>query len=413
MIFFAICTALVTLYYFDLISVKKIKKPAFAVSFTVITAAVFASVTWGNPVVLAGCLALCSIVVQTVIYKNKIPSALFSSVSAGVLSGLSLEGVQALLCGIFSISSDEYNQSRFITFMGSLAAALIYSAPIFIISKFHHKSEPCGKISFPLLIAPIASVLVIIANINAAQKYAAAVGCAMLVIGNIVTIYVHEFAVRSITEAETIKTENKRLRDREEFYTLLNEQNEESRVIRHDIKKHLAIISTLGDDKHLTEYIDELVGDYGLTAPVDYCKNATLNLITHRFFEKCKAENIRFDVNIREADIDFMTAPDITALFDNMLENAFEAAVLSDERYIDFLIVKRNTNFRIIKLVNSCTQRDNDSLLVSRKKGSGHGIGTKSIRRIVKKYDGEVSMRFNEDDGTFECGIVLMLGHRE
>ncbi len=407
MISFALCTALVTLYYLDLISVKKIKKYAFAAASVVMAAAIFASGTWGNSAVLVGCLVLCSFVIQTALYKNKISSALFSSVSVGVLSGLSIEGVKALLCGIFSINSSEYNQSRFITFMGSLAAALIYSALIFIISRFHHKSEPCGKISFPLLIAPIASVLVIIANINAAQKYAAAVGCAMLVIGNIVTIYVHEFAVRSITEAERIKTENKRLRDREEYYTLLSVQNEESRIIRHDIKKHLAMISAFGDDKHLTEYIDGLVGDYGLTAPVDYCKNATLNLITHRFFEKCKAENIRFDVNIREADIDFMTAPDITALFDNMLENAFEAAVLSDERYIDFSIVKRNTNFRIIKLVNSCTQRDNDSLLVSRKKGGGHGIGTKSIRRIVKKYDGEVSMRFNEDDGTFECGIIF------
>ena len=292
--------------------------------------------------------------------------------------------------------------------MGSLAAALIYSALVYIITKLsNRKGENIGKISFPLLITPLASMFVIIANINSAHKYAAAVGCAMLVVGNMVTIYVHEFAVKNITEAERIKTENKRLRDREEYYTLLSEQNEESRVIRHDIKKHLAVISTLGDNERLAEYTHELVEDYGLTAPVDYCKNATLNLITHRFFGKCKAENIRFDVNIREADIDFMTAPDITALFDNLLENAFEAAVLSDERYIDFSIVKRNTNFQIIKLINSCTQRDNSNLLVSRKKGGGHGIGTKSIRRIVKKYGGEVSMKFNEDDGTFECGIIF------
>lgn len=413
MIFFAVCTALVTLYYLDLISVKKIKKPAFAVSLAVMTAAVFASVIWGDPAVLSGCLALCSFVIQTALYKNKISSALFSSVSAGVLSGLSLEYVKDLFCGIFSINSYEYNQSRFITFMGSLAAALIYSALSFIVSRFYHKSEPCGKISFPLLIAPIASVLVIIANINAAQKYTAAAGCAMLAVGNIVTIYVHEFAVKSIAETETIKTENKRLRDREEYYTLLNEQNEESRVIRHDIKKHLAVISALGDNERLAEYTRELVEDYGLTAPVDYCKNDTLNLITHRFFGKCRGNDVRFDVNIRETDIDFMPAPDITALFDNMLENAFEASVTSEERYIDFSILRRNTNFQIIRLVNSCAQRDNDSLLISRKKGGGHGIGTKSIRRIVKKYGGEVSMKFNEDDGTFECGVVFMLGHRE
>lgn len=373
-------------------------------------AVVFATGTWGNIVVLITSTALCSFIVSSAAYKNKIPSAIFSGVTAAALSVLSLEGSKELLMGIFSITPFEYSESRFITFMGSLAAVLTYSALIYIVSGFsNRKGESSGKISFPLIITPIASVFIIISNINAEPKYAAAIGCAMLVIGNMVTLYVHEFAVKSITEAEKIKTDNKRLRDREEFYTLLSEQNEESRVISHDIKKHLAVISSLDNNDRLSEYINDILGDYGLTAPVDYCKNATLNLITHRFFGKCRDSGVRFDVNIREAEIDFMTAPDITALFDNLLENAFEAAVISEERFIDFSISKRNTNFTIIKLINSCSQRpdNNNAFLISRKKGSGHGIGTKSIRRIVKKYDGELSMKFNEDDGTFECVIII------
>ena len=408
MILFALCTSLVTLYYFDLISVKKIKKTVFAALFVVMTASVFLSVKLGNATVLAVSLAFCAFFIQTTVYKSKIPSAVFSSVSAGVLSVLSLECTRSLLCGIFSISASEYSESRFTAFMGCLAASLLYSAIIYTISKLSDREgESNGTISLSLVIMPISSIIVIIANIPTAENYTAAFGCAMLTVGNIVAIYVHEFALKSIAETESIKAENKRLRDREEYYTLLNEQNEEIRIIRHDIKKHLAVISALGDNERFTKYIDDVGEDYGLTAPVDRCNNATLNLITNRFFGKCRSRDVRLDVNIAEADISFMTAPDITALFDNMLENAFEAAVVSEERYIDFSIVRRNTNFQIIRLVNSCTQSDNRNLLDSRKKGGVHGIGTKSIRRIVKKYDGEVSMKFNEDDGMFECRVVF------
>jgi hypothetical protein len=127
-----------------------------------------------------------------------------------------------------------------------------------------------------------------------------------------------------------------------------------------------------------------------LTSPL--LVNATLNLITHRFYEKCNCANIRFDVNIREARLDFMTAPDITALFDNLLENAYESASASDQRSIDFSAYIRNKNFLIIRLTNSCDVKPEyeNGELKTTKSSPFHGIGTRSIKRIVKKYDGDI-----------------------
>lgn len=45
--------------------------------------------------------------------------------------------------------------------------------------------------------------------------------------------------------------------------------------------------------------------------------------------------------------------------------------------------------------------------LLSKKKAPLHGIGTKSIKRVVRKYDGEVDMKFNEGNSTFECVVML------
>ena len=200
-------------------------------------------------------------------------------------------------------------------------------------------------------------------------------------------MYVHDYAVKSRRYAEQTKNEYQLWKNRDEYYSELEEQNKGSR------------------------YISEISDDYNVSNPIDYCKDATLNLITHRFYEKCKANGIRFDVNIREIKLDFMTAPDVTALFDNLLENAFEAAIISEEKQIDFTAYLRNQNFIIIHLTNSCDVKPEyeNGELKTTKSSPFHGIGTRSIKRIVKKYDGDIDMSFNEQEGTFESVIMLRI----
>ena len=223
-------------------------------------------------------------------------------------------------------------------------------------------------------------------------------------------MYVHDYAVKSRRYADQIRNEYQLWKNRDEYYTELEEQNKGSRVLMHDIKKHLGTIGSISSGK-AADYISEISDDYNVSNPIDYCKDATLTLITHRFYEKCKANGIRFDVNIREIKLDFMTAPDITALFDNLLENAYESASASDQRSIDFSAYIRNKNFLIIRLTNSCDVKPEyeNGELKTTKSSPFHGIGTRSIKRIVKKYDGDIDMSFNEQEGTFESVIMLRI----
>ena len=49
----------------------------------------------------------------------------------------------------------------------------------------------------------------------------------------------------------------------------------------------------------------------------------------------------------------------------------------------------------------------NNRIASSKKSDAIHGTGLKSIKRVVKKYDGEINMKFNEDDMTFTSNIVF------
>ena len=141
-----------------------------------------------------------------------------------------------------------------------------------------------------------------------------------------------------------------------------------------------------------------------------YCNNPTVNLITHRHYEICKKNNINFTISIKNANIDFIKEHDITALLDNLLENAVESALMTNEKFIDFSISTRNSNFVIIKISNSCNKKPKyiDGTLVSSKSTSGmHGIGTRSIKRVVEKYNGNLEMKFDNDTKTFTSVIGI------
>ncbi len=193
---------------------------------------------------------------------------------------------------------------------------------------------------------------------------------------------------------------------------MLREQNENSKILIHDITKHLKTIQQLSENKdsNISKYISEIVADYSVMNPIDYCNNSVVNLITHRYYEICRKNNIIFTININNTNLDFMKEYDITALLDNLLENAIESALLTNDKFIDFSICKRNSNFVIIKISNSCDRKPKyiNNILVSSKNTPGmHGIGTRSIKRVVEKYNGNLEMKYDNDTKTFTSVIGI------
>ena len=343
-----------------------------------------------------------------------------SSVFSGILLSASLLFSQLctvmIISAVFNIRLHQIDSSAFLNVSTTVFSLILFLSAVYVILRFTDKSDRYSSVSFALLAMPAASLLTTIVITKMYFSYKLNDEIALwvsalnlfLLISNIVVFYIHDNAVKSRRYADQIKNEYQLWKNRDEYYTELEEQNKSSRVLMHDIKKHLGTIGSIGSGE-AADYISEISDDYNVSNPIDYCKDATLNLITHRFYEKCKANGIRFDVNIREIKLDFMTAPDITALFDNLLENAFESAITSDEKQIDFTAYLRNQNFIIIRLTNSCDIRPTykNGELLTNKKSPFHGIGTKSIKRVVKKYDGDNDMKFNEDEGTFESVIML------
>ena len=120
--------------------------------------------------------------------------------------------------------------------------------------------------------------------------------------------------------------------------------------------------------------------------------------------------SVEFEPDIRNVDFSFMDESDLTALLDNLLENAVEAAKSTAEKRIDLFVENKNEHYIIVKVKNSCdappTQKGN-RFISSKPNKNYHGIGIKSIKRIAQKYDGSSDFEYDDMTKTF-CAVVML-----
>jgi hypothetical protein len=115
-----------------------------------------------------------------------------------------------------------------------------------------------------------------------------------------------------------------------------------------------------------------------------------LNLIISAYIAKAKDKNIRIEPSISATDFKKYSVPDICSLLFNALENAIYAVDKIDdvkERYIKMKIYSKN-NKLCIDLRNKYKIKPVFERGLPVTKEKEHGVGIKSMVRIVEKYNG-------------------------
>lgn len=111
--------------------------------------------------------------------------------------------------------------------------------------------------------------------------------------------------------------------------------------------------------------------------------------------------------------MDFVQDTDMTTLICNLLDNAVDSASRHEENpYIELHISKKErTSFTLLTMVNSCRTNPfspNTGALITHKKDKHrHGYGIKSIKRIIRKYDGDIEIYHSSENSTFHTIITL------
>ena len=101
-------------------------------------------------------------------------------------------------------------------------------------------------------------------------------------------------------------------------------------------------------------------------------------------------------------------------MFNNLLDNAVEAASKSAVKFIHLEITNSLNSYHKITVINSSDIEPNvknKKLITTKKNKDAHGFGTKSIRKIVRKYKGEMNWEYNNEEKQFKS-IILFPEHK-
>ena len=186
------------------------------------------------------------------------------------------------------------------------------------------------------------------------------------------------------------------------------EMTNATRSVRHDMKNHLLAIASLAEKQN-----SDGVGDYV----------HDLQEITHSIYKYITTGNIVFDsilnskmlqaqekglvMEFKIAIPDELNMEDVdcTILFGNLLDNAIENA----EGRIYFSV--RYDRGRIFVHCKNEFQGDRkhkgNSFATTKQDSQNHGYGLQNIRRVVKKYDGELVL--SDSDHIFKVDIIMYI----
>ena len=414
--------SLISFYYFDFKFKRRISKKFIPISILLSGLVLYIINLIEIPLINAVCFYVWNFIILRICYNSIIKSGIFANFVLLFLMIITELIVILPFSVVSRFSLFESRSDAFILIIQAIMSKLLYFIFIWGVLKFTEKEYKStgSKFSILLCFLPIASIILMCTNVylcttysvNNNFKIAIIIGNILILLSNIIVFYLHETTIKINRKYTQILLDYQQEKNTIDYYDLLREQNENSKILIHDITKHLKTIQQLSEskDSNISKYISEIVADYSVMNPIDYCNNSVVNLITHRYYEICRKNNIIFTININNTNLDFMKEYDITALLDNLLENAIESALLTNDKFIDFSICKRNSNFVIIKISNSCDRKPKyiNNILVSSKNAPGmHGIGTRSIKRVVAKYNGNLEMKYDNDTKTFTSVIGI------
>ncbi len=375
-----------------------------------------------TPVLNLAVFAVTTLAIALVCYKIRFGAAVF--MTAMLVSFMLLSELCMIFLGsaVFDLMYFGYTDNIFVLIAQAGLSKLIYFLFAYSVSRILAKRGQflkTEKYVFPLAFLPVTTVLVIlfvslfVADGSGKYAYLVSISTVLLILANIIVFIVYYYVQRTNSENTFLQLEQQKNNARLEYYELLMSQREDRNILIHDIKHHLLNIEALsldGNNDAVASYIGRIKEEFGLSEAVCYSGNRILDVIINRYRMICRQQEIEFSAEAVNIPADFMNEVDLTALLDNVLQNAVESAVKSEKKYVSFSAFRVNDNFMKMLICNACDsapELDKEGNLRSRKKGKNHGWGTKSVARVIKKYDGDVNYRYIADNAQFECDIVI------
>lgn len=168
----------------------------------------------------------------------------------------------------------------------------------------------------------------------------------------------------------------------------------------HNYKNNIITLAQLteqGKTAEVKEYLKDEIQQLGIKMNYAMTGNKVIDAVLATKKNSAEHKGINFYANGNIPDKCVIDDIDFTNIIGNLLDNAIEAAEKVENGNVS-IVIKPQKKFIIIKVKNSYDGNKNNELQTTKKDKEYHGIGLKSIKRIVEKYQGEFELEFKEKE---------------
>ncbi len=276
--------------------------------------------------------------------------------------------------------------------------------------------------NFPLILVPLCSIAVIWFLIYSGAcegRETAIVSIGLLVI-NFLMLYLYNLLLRSILH----KYETEMLKQKVQVYAnqldVIRQSEEKIKVLRHDMKHHMNELKLLANRYgivEIQEYINHMEAYIQNPNEIVSSGNMEIDSVLNYMLRKAREELETVIVKVMLPEKIKHTF-EINVLIGNLLENAIEAARKTDKKYLNVnmalkrgvLKIRVENSFLPTELVKE-KQAGMENFLTTKEAKQQHGIGLKSVRKIVEAYNG--TMEAAPQNDIFRVNLILYMSKVE
>lgn len=352
------------------------------------------------------------------LFQCSFKSALFHGFSLGIAQLFSEFIAVYLFAWILGTQSENIVDEHFE--IGVTLSRIIYlllSRLLVLLSIKETKAKSWGK-WFGLALLPLSSILILITfrlitnqvQLTSVDNTFLVISVSVLLLVNIIIYLIYERSEKNNQKLIELEITNQKNEIDLQYLTLLEKKNEAMKIMAHDYKRHMMTLEAMSDAPEIKSYIHEILGEIEQFSQIGKTKNKLLDVILGKYSDICREKSIRFETDIMSDNLNFIQGADISAMFNNLLDNAVEAAEQSLEKYIRVEISNSLHAYHIIKICNSCDRPPNTKngrLLTTKANQDTHGFGFKSIQKAVNNYNGESQWSYDAENKQFSITIAM------
>lgn len=411
--------ALIIYYYGNALFEKRFKSGVTISGIILLHAVLLGFYQLRSPVLNSVLLIMVFMTVFTLLFKCKLWVAAFNSIFLlGIMAAS--EWFILFINTIFLKDFNAYQYNNNIEVLEIVLSKLIYYIILLsIIRLFRRRTRYTVQKSMFLwlMILPVSSTfaLFIFRYISIENKLTDfslilfSLISIFLLICDIIVFILYDYSAQNTAKLYALQAAKQKEETDKMYFDILEKNNNDLRMMKHDIKNHLEQIDSLSDSDEVHQYISSLHGALNKYSSLGHSGNRNLDIIISKYTALCSTKNIKIEFSIKMANLSSLEPADLSAIMNNLLDNALEAAEKSEHKEITVDIFSRNL-FEVICIRNSCDiapVQAKRKLISLKEDKELHGLGISSVQKALKKYDGVYEWEYDEENHMFKSTVAI------